>query len=370
MRSWFRLDMLLVASALATIWGVIIIYSIGFKATSVQFGAVRNQAIFALFGLVIMLVLSRVDYRLLAKFTPWLYIGMMSLLLLVLLVGHQALGATRWIDLGIIKFQPSEPAKLVLIIILAKFFSSNYDRINSLMVVGRSALYTAAAAGLVILQPDLGTAIVLVFIWLFMILAAKIKTKYLLMMFVGFLLFIPVGIQFLKPYQKARIATFLNPAGDPLNRGYNVRQAVIAAGSGKLFGRGLGAGSQSQLNFLPAQHTDFIFAALAEKQGFVGAVLLLALYAFLLFRLRSIGSQSKDRFGYFLVSGVAAMMLIHVVINIGMNLGVLPVTGIPLPFISYGGTSIVTMLSAMGLAASVARAGKGVDKTFYIRQNM
>jgi rod shape determining protein RodA len=197
---------------------------------------------------------------------------------------------------------------------------------------------------------------VLVAIWLGMALVSRVRKLYLLVLGGAGLALLPVGLRLLKPFQRARLETFINPTADPLHTGYNAVQSTITVGSGQIFGRGLAAGSQSQLNFLPslAQHTDFIFAVLNEKMGFVGGTLLLLLFATLLFRMIRVAYQAQDRFGMFLATGVAAMMLFHVFINTGMNMGIAPVTGIPLPFVSYGGTSLIIGMVAVGLVESVA----------------
>ena len=214
---------------------------------------------------------------------------------------------------------------------------------------------------LVMSQPDLGTAMVLSFIWLAMVLSTKVQKKYLAAIFVAAAVTMPLAIGFLQPYQKARLVTFFNPTANPLGSGYNVVQSTIAVGSGQWLGRGLASGSQSQLNFLPSQHTDFIFAVLAEKLGFVGALLLLFLFAALLLRGLIVAWRARDRFGMFLAIGIVAMLLFHMFINVGMNIGIMPVTGIPLPFVSYGGTSLVIGMASVGILESIAVRRKKIE---------
>jgi rod shape determining protein RodA len=256
--------------------------------------------------------------------------------------------------LGFFQFQPSEFAKLVMILVLAKYFSTNYDFMDNPRHLVVSFLYVLVPAGLVMSQPDLGTALVLLVIWGVMAVVARVRVSYLLALVVAGAALIPLAIPFLKPYQRARLEVFLNPVADPLGTSYNVVQSTIAVGSGQLFGKGLAAGSQSQLNFLPSQHTDFIFAVLSEKLGFVGGFLVIGLFVALLLRGLHIAAQAEDRFGVFIATGVVTMLLFHIFINVGMNLGLMPVTGIPLPLVSYGGTSLLVSLLAIGLLESIA----------------
>ncbi|HSX41228.1 MAG TPA: rod shape-determining protein RodA [Candidatus Saccharimonadales bacterium] len=355
-RFWRNFDWILFGLAgLLTVIGLIVIYSTSFKAVD-QITPVdaAHQLIFAGISVVAMVLIARMDYRGWSKVTWLLYLGMIISLVAVLVLGKTALGATRWINFGFFQFQPSEFAKLVLILVLGKYFSDNYDFLDNPRHLIVSLIYTLIPVGLVLAQPDLGTAMVLLIIWAAMALVAKMRFSYLAALFGLAVASIPVIIPHLKPYQRARLAVFLNPTADPLHTGYNVVQSTIAVGSGQLFGRGLAAGSQSQLNFLPSQHTDFIFAVLAEKLGFVGAMLVIVLFVGLLLRGVVIAARAEDRFGMLVAAGIVTMLLFHIFINIGMNVGLLPVTGIPLPFISYGGTSLLISLLAVGLLESIA----------------
>lgn len=354
-RFWKNFDFILLAvTLLLVLVGILVLYSIGFKAANLASPvAVRNQIIFALIGVAGLLVAATVDYRTWSKLTPLLYVTMMILLLVVLIAGKTALGATRWINLGFFQFQPSELAKLVLIVVLARFFAKNYEQMDKPRYIIQSAVYTLIPLVCVLAQPDLGTAMVLAVIWLVMILTTKAPKIFFAIFGVIGAFMLPVAYHVLGNYQKARIAVFLNPTVDPQGRGFNVIQSTIAVGSGQLFGRGLAAGSQSQLNFLPSQHTDFIFAVLAEKLGFVGGVLLLLMFGLLLARGLLIAYRAQDRFGLFLAVGLVTMFVFHVFINVGMNMGIMPVTGIPLPFVSYGGTSLLIGMVAVGLLESI-----------------
>ena len=346
---------------LLVVIGLLVIYSTSFKAT--QLGSLSDlwhQMVFAFVGLGAFVVMARTDYRTWFKLTPWLYGLTILLLVIVLLTSRAVLGAQRWINLGFFQFQPSEFAKLVLIIGLAKFFSHNYDQMHRVKYLAWSLLYLVVPVALVMKQPDLGTALVLVAIWLAMALVAPVRKLHLLALTGVGLAMMPYILAHLKSYQRDRLTVFLNPQFDPLGAGHNVIQSTITIGSGQVFGRGLASGSQSQLNFLPslAQHTDFIFAVLNEKMGFVGGMLLLLLFAVLLYRGVHIAYTAQDRFGMFVAVGVSAMFLFHVFINAGMNMGIAPVTGIPLPLVSYGGTALMVSMASLGLLQSVATRRK------------
>lgn len=347
-------NLLLATTSLLVILGILILYSLGVKAKQVSNSLDSSrQIIYALFGVIIMIIASRNDYKILRSYSGFLYVFMIISLIIVELVGATRLGATRWIALGPFQFQPSELAKLILIIVLSKFYAQNYEQPNQLKLLVRSLAYTIPVIILVLVQPDLGTAIVLGAIWLVMTLSTRVDKRYIVGMLAIALLAIPLVYPHLHSYQKQRVETFLNPTADPKGVGYNINQAIITVGSGGLFGQGLSAGSQSQGNFLPSSHTDFIFAVLAEKLGFVGVMVSILLFVVLISRIIINGSRSADRFGSLLCIGIATMFVVHVSVNIGMNLGIMPVVGIPLPFISVGGTSMMVSLFAVGIAQSV-----------------
>lgn len=364
-RFWKNFDWLLCGSALALVAiGLLVIYATSFRTVGVMvITDVWHQLIFAALGLVALILLARADYRLWRNLTPWLYGLMIALLAVVLVISKPILGATRWINFGFFQFQPSEFAKLVLLIVLARFFADHYDQLDQPKYFVWSLGYLVVPMALVMKQPDLGTALVLFAIWFSMALVSRVRKFHLLILAGLLAAAMPLLLKTLKPFQRARIDSFLNPTADPLHTGYNAVQSTITVGSGQLFGRGLGAGTQTQLGFLPtlAQHTDFIFAALAEKMGFIGAVLVLGLFGVLLLRGLQIAYRARDRFGFFLATGIVAMLLFHVFINVGMNMGIAPVTGIPLPFVSYGGTSLLVAMAAVGLLESVAVRHKKIE---------
>lgn len=355
---WLLLGVTLLLAAI----GILILFSTSRQAGgTLPTALVRNQLIFLILAIGGLVTLSRLDYHAWSQMTGRIYLITLGLLLVVEVLGKTALGATRWINLGFFQFQPSELAKLVLIIIFAKVFSDNYDQLSSPKYVLLSLGYLVVPLLLVLAQPDIGTGLVLIVIWLTMALVSRMPKRYPIGLILIGLLLLPVGVSFLKPYQRQRIDTFFQPTANPLGSGYNVVQSTIAVGSGRLLGRGLAAGSQSQLNFLPAQQTDFIFAVVAEKLGFVGGALLIGLFGALLLRMLTVAFRAKDRFGLFIAVGVVAMLLAHVIINIGMNLGIMPVTGIPLPMVSYGGTNLVMSLAAVGLVESIAIRRKKIE---------
>ena len=353
-------NLLFAASALLVTLGLIVLYSLGIRAKQVSNQLdTTKQILYALIGFMLLIVASRNDYKILKNYSGALYVIMIALLLIVEFFGATRLGATRWISLGPFQFQPSELSKLILIIVLAKFYSQNYDYSNQFRILVRSLAYSLPAIFLVLVQPDLGTAIVLSSIWLVMTLATKVQKKYIVGMILLLIISMPLIYPTLKDYQKQRITTFLQPTADPSGTGYNVKQAIIAVGSGGVYGQGLGGGEQSQGNFLPSSPTDFVFAVLAEKLGFLGALVCIMLFLTVITRMIMDASVAQDRFGSLLCIGIATMFVVHVFVNIGMNLGVMPVTGIPLPFISAGGTSLMVSLFSVGLVESVYSRRRG-----------
>lgn len=316
--------------------------------------AFNRQLLFALMGLVIYTGVSFLDYRLLKFVSFGLYFGILGLLALVFVSGAVTRGTVRWLEFGAVQLQPSEFSKIALILVLASLFKRNIGSRLSFRVFLISLALTALPAILVYFQPDLGTAIVLLAIWLGIVVAAGLKPLYLfLMTFLGLGALVPLWSA-LKDYQRKRIISFLNPALDPLGSGYNVLQAQIAVGSGQFWGRGFGRGPQSHLQFLPEHHTDFIFAALSEEWGLIGSVLLLLFFVVLLCRILAAARSARDDFGTLAAVGVFSFLLPQIFINVGMNLGIMPITGIPLPLVSYGGSSLWVTMAALGLVQSVA----------------
>jgi rod shape determining protein RodA len=337
---------LFLAMILLLVFGLTVILSTNREA----FG---RQIIFALTGLLLYFAVAALDYRLLRFASTGLYLAVLGLLGLVLVSGVVTRGAVRWLEVVGQQFQPSEFSKVALILLLATLLR-NRIRMVSFKIFLLSLFLTVVPVILVYFQPDLGTSIILLAIWLGIVVAAGLKPVYLFLMLAGGLgLLVPLW-SLLKDYQRRRLINFFNPTHDPLGGGYNVLQSTIAVGSGQIWGRGFGRGTQSHLQFLPEHHTDFIFASLSEEWGFVGAILLLGFFAVLLIRILMVAREAGDGFGQLITIGVFSFLLPQIFINVGMNLGIMPITGIPLPLVSYGGSSLWVTMLALGLVQSVA----------------
>jgi len=306
-------------------------------------------------GIAGMVAALTIDYRTLERFAYVAY-GLAALvLILVLVVGVVGGGARRWLRIGALTVQPSEPMKIVLIIVLARCLSrvrSTHGGLDLTNLAIPLAL-TAVPAAAILLQPDLGTVGILAVVFTSMAFAAGARLTPFVTVFAAALASGPLLWTYLKPYQQQRIVTFFNPERDPLGAGYHIIQSRIAVGSGQFWGRGFLQGTQNQLDFLPEQHTDFIFSVFAEEWGFVGATLLLLLYLALLLRGFVIARRARDTFGSLLCLGILAMIFWQVALNVGMTTGLLPVVGIPLPFFSYGGSSLASLLVGIGLLMNV-----------------
>jgi len=332
-----------IAAILSTTWG---------SENSIRI--LDKQVIAAVAGIFLIFILTFLNYQIFKNYAYIFYIFMIFTLLAVLFFGKEIRGTKGWFDFVFFQFQPTEFAKIVLLIILAKYFSSISGKPHQIKHILVSGILTFIPVGLILAQPDLGSALILVLLWVLMLLVSGIKKEYIaLLFFLGLGLFLLAWNHALAPYQKDRILSFVNPMRDPLGAGYHMIQSKIAIGSGKLFGRGLGHGPQSQLNFLPDQHTDFIFAVISEELGFLGAIILLFLLCFLLLRIVKISKRVKDEFGLMLTLGTCFLFLIQIFINIGMNIGVLPVTGVPLPFLSYGGSALLFSFIILGILESI-----------------
>ncbi len=350
-----QFDWLLFGAVVALVLlGVMIIYSTGIINEGGPAYAGR-QLLFAGVGIPLLLLVSLINYEILRRWVWVLYMAICSVLVAVLFFGKLVRGTRSWFEIGGFSLQPSEFAKVVIIIVLAQYFSVYAKEMYRFRHIVVSGVLTLIPIALVVIQPDLGSALIIAAIWGGMLLVAGIKKTHLAVLGAsGFALAAIAWLVFLRPYQKDRIMTFLRPQDDPLGQGYNVIQSTIAVGSGGWFGKGLGHGSQSQLNFLPEQHTDFVFAVLAEELGFVGAAALLGLFGFVLWRISRSAQLARSNFGFFIGIGVLVMLVAQILINVGMNMGIMPVAGIPLPLVSYGGSSMIASLIALGLVESVA----------------
>jgi len=313
------------------------------------------QGAAAAIGTIALLINARIDYRIYRTWARTLYVITFIALVAVLFLGQEVRGTHAWFDIGPVRFQPSELAKIALVVALAKYFSDHRTELYQFKHFVVSFLYVLVPVGLILLEPDLGTAVILVALWAGFALTVGMRRWHLLAFTAAFVLAGLFAWQFvLKDYQKDRVTTFLRPLENCQSAAaYNVCQSYIAIGSGGVTGRGFGQGTQSQLNFLPEKHTDFIFAVVAEELGFVGVSVTLGILGLLLIAIFRTGQQAADNFGLFLALGVGLLLLIQSVVNLGANLGVLPVTGVTLPFVSYGGSSMVAMLAMVGLVLSI-----------------
>ncbi len=348
----------LAAMSFLLVSGLIAIFSLSLETEREGFNNFQKQVIFLVVALMAFAVFSTADYQIWKSYSGFLYaVGVISLIA-VLLFGMNIRGTTGWFNLGIFNIQPVELMKLFLIISLAKYFSKIPAQIT-LNKIAVSFIYTLIPVTLAILQPDMGSAVVMAVIWFGMLFLAGVKKQYIMGIILAGLVIIILGWgTILNDYQKDRIQSFMDPGRDPLGSGYNVIQSVIAIGSGGITGKGLGHGSQSQLNFLPEKHTDFIYAAIAEESGLIGTGLIILFFGILLWRMGKTINLSKDIFGKFLVGGVIVMIFFQTFLNIGMNLGIMPIAGLSLPFLSYGGSFLIITLASMGLVQNVWKKTK------------
>jgi rod shape determining protein RodA len=320
---------------------------------SINKNLAQNQFIFWLVGLAVLYVVSQFNYHSWQTPTRFIYIGSLIALIVLLVIGDPVRGSIRWIDLGFFRIQPSEIAKAASVFLLANFYKDKSARdIKNVFV---SFLMILPAILFVFIQPDLGNSLTFLAIWFGINLAAGFQVKHLATFLFASVALLLIFYEMLAPYQKNRLATFVDPGSDPLGTGYNIIQSKIAIGSGKFLGRGFGKGSQSQLNFLPEAESDFIFASIAEQLGFIGAGLLLTLFVWMITRIVAI-TKDKDRYAQLLLVGIVSFLITQFAVNVGMNLAILPVTGITFPFVSYGGSSLLTCLFLLGIVYAISLA--------------
>jgi len=331
--------------------GIIAIWSTTYGTSlSPYFG---RQVIYLCVGLVVFVSLLKFDYHLFSDFIGFIYSAGLALLILVFIVGRAVHSNKSWIDIGFFSFQPSEIVKILTIVALAKYYSDLDQDYLGLRELVMGGLIVFVPALMVVMQKDLGTAVTFLPIYAVITCLAGIRRKHLVAILILVVVMAPVCWFLLRGYQKGRIETVFNPASDPQRLGYHTIQSQIAVGSGRFLGKGFKQGSQANLGFLPARHTDFIFAVLAEERGFVGAMTVLCLFLFVSQRLFRAAREAKDKIGVMIVAGVLALFLFHVIINIGMVEGLFPVAGIPLPFLSAGGSSLISFFGAMGLCMNI-----------------
>ncbi|HUR71245.1 MAG TPA: rod shape-determining protein RodA [Candidatus Limnocylindrales bacterium] len=336
--------------------GITTIYSANYNLTTGHAGALpMRQFTWLGLGLIAMFVAISFDYHYIDRLAYPFYGLMLLLLILVIIVGHSGGGSQRWINLGFFRLQPSEPAKLAIVLVMAKYFQSDEPAkgyyLRDLWV---PFVIVAPLILLTLIQPDLGTAIILGIVFVSMVLMGGLRLRSFSYLVAAGIALLPIGWQFLKTYQRNRILTFLDPDRDPLGAGYHVIQSQIAVGSGKLFGKGWLHGTQNRLNFLPEQHTDFIFAVFSEEWGFVGCAVLLLMFVMMIAYCLRVVQRAKDRFGALLVFGMLSIVFWHVTINVSMVTGLMPVVGVPLPMVSYGGSALASMMFAVGVIINVS----------------
>lgn len=351
---------IILITLLCVIFGII---SISTAVSSYQSGTsfIIIQVASAIIGFMIMMILAVTDYTKLSKITKLIYVFSIMFLICVLIfgTGKEDTGSKSWIRFGPIGIQPSEIVKIGFIITLSNMCVNYSDKINKPVNVLKLCIHALILMGLIMLQPDFGTTMVFIVIFCAILFSANISYKYILSAILSVSALIPIVWNFfLQEYQKNRIRVLFNPESDPLNAGYHVMQSKIAVGSGGAFGKGIGMGTQTQLDYLPAKHTDFIYSVIGEEMGLIGCVVVLTLLVALILRCIYIAKNTEDKFGSYICIGIASMIFAHTFENIGMCIGIMPVTGIPLPFFSYGGSSMLTNMLAIGLILSISKSIK------------
>jgi len=347
---------LFTALILLALAGLVVLYS----ASGGDWSLVGKQAIRVAVGFVLMIAFTFTPPRYFRIVAPFFYGATLLLLLGVLVLGAAGKGAVRWLDFGIVQFQPAELMKVALPLTLAAFF---HDRSPPLRwhPVLIALVMIAIPAALIAIEPDLGTAILILGAGACVLFLAGMPLRWIIALAVVIAAALPLGWHFLHDYQRERLLIFLNPQSDPLGAGYHIIQSKIAIGSGGLFGQGFLGGSQAQLDFLPERTTDFVFAVFAEQFGFAGVIALLALFAFIIGRGYVLVSRTHTRFGRLVTAGMITTFLLYVIINVGMVAGLVPVVGVPLPLVSYGGSSVVTILASFGILLSIAAHRRLID---------
>lgn len=359
---WRHFDFwLLGAVIIALVFGVTMIRS-AIAGNEALADVVNRQIIFGAIGLAVILIVSIIDYRFWSGAIVPMYVVIVIALGLLRIIGGTRFGATRWIETGLISIQPTELAKIVVILALANFFAKTVEQPRDWKWLLKSLLITLGIAGLIYIQPNLSNVIVTMVLWAAMVWAGGLQVKQVVIIGV-LMLALPVAIfPFLKEYQQQRVINFIAPdPNESYGDTYNVRQALAALGSGGLTGKGYGLGTQTQLRFMKVRHTDFIFSVIGEEFGFVGNLFVLVLLGFIIYRCLRAARLARDPFGSMIAYGVAILILFQGSVNIGVNLNLIPVTGVPLPFISYGGSGLVSLMLAVGLVESVAMRHKPLD---------
>ena len=351
---WRNFDFWLIgASIFLSLFGIMMIQS-AIAGNEVLALSVSRQPIFLALGVVLMLIITAIDYHYWGSLARFMYIFAVVSLLIIYVYGQARYGSARWFDTGVILIQPSEIVKIIMIMVLADFFARNQNKPHDFRWIAQSFLMTMGVVIWILLQPNLSTSIVIFVIWFSLLWICGLPIKYLVILVLVGLVLIAIAFPLLEDYQRARVITFLFP--DPEARHgdtYNVEQALITIGSGGWFGQGYGQGTQVQLRYLKVRHTDFIFSAMAEEFGFVGTMLIMGLLVFIIWRCIQAGRNACDLYGSLIAYSFAAMLFFQAAVNIGVNLNVVPVSGLPLPFMSYGGSSLLSSVMGVGLVESV-----------------
>lgn len=343
--------------------GLLLIYSASLGATPSNSQAISlliRQAIWVTIALFFFFLFALTDYRQLPRFVGHIYFFMVVFLLLVFLFGKKTGGAQRWFAVGPITLQPSEFAKFMLLITLASFWARHHQEAGNIRTLIRSFIHIIIPTLLVFIQPDLGTSLTFIVLWLASLLISGVKAKHIIAIGIAGIILAIVGwhLNILRPYQKKRIEVFLNPRSDPLGAGYHIIQSKIAIGSGEVWGKGVFKGTQNRLNYIPAQHTDFVFTVAGEEMGFAGCIFILSLYFLLIWRCFLTALVTEDTLGQLLSAFVGVLLTFHIFVNIGMTLGLLPAVGIPLPFLSYGGSNLLSFSIMAGIVQSIYQRRK------------
>lgn len=347
---------LFVSPALILGLSLAVLYSISVVRTEGDLMIFKKQLIIALVGLAAALVVSAINYRTWQSLGAVFYAVMLALLVLVLIFGQRIHATRGWLSIGAWSFQPVELAKIVLVIVLGGYFAKRSRELNRFLYLLQSFILVAIPAGLVLRQPDFGSAAILLALWLGLLLIIGVKRRYVIGLFILVAgVFLSGWFYFFAPYQKARLVSFIFPSSQTSSQTYNVRQAIIAIGSGEITGRGLGAGPQSQLKFLPEAGTDFIFAVVGEELGFIGIAVLFCLLGLWYYRVFRLLFICRDDFASFVLIGAAILMFIEIFVNAGMSMGIVPVVGVPFPLLSSGGSSLLSHLILIGIVAGIAR---------------
>lgn len=337
-------------------YGLAFVYSATFRDGPNQYAMLIKQSIWVGMGFIALFIMATINLKKLKAYAYVIYAINILFLILVYFVGKTSFGAQRWIPLGFFHFQPSEIGKLLIIVSLASYLSEKRENPFGMRDFIFAGIHVAIPLFLIFGQPDLGTSLVFLIIFVGMLLFARVKAKYVIFVLLVCVLagFMSIKLGFLSEYQMNRLLVFIDGDRDPLGTGYNLLQSQIAIGSGGLYGKGYKSGTQAGLNFLPNHETDFIFSVIGEEWGFAGSLLLIFLFFSLLARALYIAVTSRSRFGEIAVGGIVSMLFFQVLVNIGMTIGIMPITGVPLPFVSYGGSAMLTNLATIGLLLNIS----------------